>query len=32
MCTPRQSQLGAVRLKLESLHAKPVATAGPARP
>jgi hypothetical protein len=32
MCTPRQSQFGAVRLKLESLHAKPAAVAAPARP
>jgi len=32
MCIPRQSQLGAVRLRLESLHAKPAAAAQPAKP
>ncbi len=26
-CTPRQSQFGAVRLRLESLHAMPAAVA-----
>jgi hypothetical protein len=31
-CTPRQSQLGAVRLKLESLHARPAAVAEPGSP
>lgn len=31
-CMPRQSQLGAVRLKLESLHAQPAAVAEPAKP
>lgn len=31
-CIPRQSQLGAVRLKLESLHAKPAAVTDPAGP
>jgi hypothetical protein len=32
MCIPRQSQLGAVRLRLESLHAKPAAVTEPDKP
>jgi len=31
-CLPRQSQLGAVHLRLESLHAQPAAVTDPARP
>jgi len=31
-CTPRTSQFGSVRLKFESLHAKPAAVAEPAEP
>jgi hypothetical protein len=31
-CMPRTTQFGSVHLKLESLHAKPVAAAEPARP
>jgi len=31
-CIPRQSQSGAVHLRLESLHAQPAAVADPARP